>query len=313
MSQPPVKVIFGAATFATYSQDDRHDIVRILKHHGVTELDTARSYPDSEATIGKTSSLDSFIVHTKVQLGQHPRAGVLASAQKSLKALGVPSVDVYFFHAPDPTNPLDESLSAINELYKQGKFKRFGLSNFSAAEVEEVHQLASSRGWVLPTVYEGKYNPVARHMEKDLLPVLRKLEIAFFAYSPVAGGFFAKDPDALLKKTETGRFDSESVGGQFYNSLYSRPSIIAALREWKNIARAAETTDTELAIRWMTYHSALQYSKGDAIITGASRPSQLEDTLTYMEKGPLPKDIAASVDRLWLAVADEAPVNALPP
>lgn len=312
MTQSPVRAIFGAATFAGYTADDRDKIIHILKDHGITELDTARSYPGSENTIGKSREAQRFTIHTKVQFAHHPREGIIASAEESLKALGIPSVDVYFLHAPDPNNPIEEAVSAMNELYEQGKIKRFGLSNYSAAEVEEVHRVASSRGWITPSVYEGKYNPVARHMEKDLLPILRKLGISFFAYSPAAGGFFAKDPDALVEGTETGRFDSKTEGGKMYNALYNKPSLIAALREWKKISTAAGTTNTELAIRWLAYHSALQSSKGDAIVVGASRPSQLEETLSSIKKGPLAPHIVNWIDKLWEGVAIEAPINALP-
>ena len=58
-------------------------------------------------------------------------------------------------------------------------------------------------------------------------------------------------------------------------------------------------SDYELAIRWVLHHSALDAGKGDAIILGASRPEQLEDTLRSCEKGPLPQELVDLMDQLW--------------
>lgn len=62
-------------------------------------------------------------------------------------------------------------------MHKRGFFKRFGLSNFKPAMVEKVYEIAKAKGYVLPTVYQGNFNPAARKIEEDLLPVLRKLNI----------------------------------------------------------------------------------------------------------------------------------------
>lgn len=309
---PPSRLIFGTHNIARLPEGDPAKLFEILKAHGVTELDTARRYVDSETTLSRTGGVEDFTIHTKAaafQAHSLSRDGVFTSMAESLQALGTPSVDVYFLHSPDPATPLEETLSAIDELYQQGKFKRFGLSNFTPAQTEEVYYVASSNGWVLPTVYQGNYNAFARHIEEDLFPVLRKLGIAFFAYSPLAGGFFAKDPDALLTGSDTGRFAQESLIGKMYNSLYNKPTLVSALKEWGNISKAAGTTKTELACRWITYHSALDYSKGDGVIIGASRPSQLEETLVTVENGPLPQDIAKRIDQLWPSVKDEAPID----
>ena len=67
-------------------------------------------------------------------------------------------VDVYYLHAPDPRVPLQDTLSGINELHQQGAFKRFGLSNFPAHQVEDIVAIAKESGFILPSVYQGNYN-----------------------------------------------------------------------------------------------------------------------------------------------------------
>ena len=74
----------------------------------------------------------------------------------------------------------------MNELYKEGKFKRFGISNYTAWEVAEMVGICKANGYVAPTVYQGIYNAMHRGVEPELLPCLRKFGIAFYAFSPRA-------------------------------------------------------------------------------------------------------------------------------
>jgi aryl-alcohol dehydrogenase-like predicted oxidoreductase len=73
----------------------------------------------------------------------------------------------------------------------------FGLSYYKPRQVREVYDFAKSKGYVLPTVYQGNYNPVARHYDFTLFPLLRELEIAFYACSPLAGKFSVKGAETL--------------------------------------------------------------------------------------------------------------------
>ena len=114
------------------------------------------------------------ISHTPDQLRYH--------LDESLKALGAEpasalrrrisrllgkrpgSVDIFYLHAPDRNTPFEVTMKGVNDLYKEGKFKRFGLSNFNAYEVAEIVTIAKANGYVLPTVYQGIYNAVERYV-----------------------------------------------------------------------------------------------------------------------------------------------------
>ncbi|RQM07799.1 hypothetical protein DH86_00000671, partial [Scytalidium sp. 3C] len=104
-------------------------------------------------------------------------------------------VDVFYIHVPDRRTPLEETLAGINELYKAGKFKRFGLSNYLANDIEDVMRISKQHNYVLPTVYQSNYSAVARRQEAEIFPILDKYKIAFYAYSPLAGGFLTKTVD----------------------------------------------------------------------------------------------------------------------
>ena len=132
--------------------------------------------------------------------------------------------------------------------------------------MRRVYDYAKSKGYVLPTVFQGNYNPVARHYDTTLFPLLRELKIAFYAYSPLAGGFLVKDAEKLSTGGLLGRWDPNSRVGKVYNDRYSRPSLLKALSEWESIAIEARVSKAALAYRWVMYNSELRAEHGDGII-----------------------------------------------
>jgi aryl-alcohol dehydrogenase-like predicted oxidoreductase len=185
---------------------------------------------------------------------------------------------------------------------------QFGLSNFPAKGIQEIHDYASSKGYVLPTVYEGNYSPITRHLETDILPLLRKLGISFYAYSPLAGGFLVKSAKTILEAKEA-RWNTDTRVGAMYQRMYNRPKLLAALSDWDSIAQEAGVSKAALAYKWVAYHSALSSKYEDAIIVGASRPAQLDDTLQILRSGPLAADIVTKIEKIWDSVKDQAPVD----
>ena len=188
-------------------------------------------------------------------------------------------------------------------------FIKFGLSNFKPEDVKQIYDVAKSKGYVLPTVYQGNYNPVARHYDTLLFPLLRELKIAFYAYSPLAGGFLVKDAEILRKGGGVGRWDPNDRIGAIYHHQYNRPLLVEALSEWESIANDAGVSKAALAYRWVTYNSTLKPEYGDGITIGASRHQQLLETLRAIEDGPLEASIVKRIDKVWDWVKDQAPVD----
>jgi aflatoxin B1 aldehyde reductase len=102
-------------------------------------------------------------------------------------------------------------MGAINEMHAAGKFKRFGLSNFEAKDVEFIYDYQSANQGVLPTVFQGNYNAVSRPIESTLFPTLRKLGISFHAYSPIAGGFLVRSADQFQEGKAGAPWDQSSM------------------------------------------------------------------------------------------------------
>ena len=201
-------------------------------------------------------------------------------------------MNVFYLHKPDPNTPISETLDAVDHVYKRGRFMRFGLSGCSAAQVEEVHNHCRENDYVLPTVYQGSYNPLSRSKETTLFPTLRRLEISFYAYGVSAGGFLCKSPEMAAELAR----DMAAVSATCRPYLQQEKYAVA-LAAWNAVAHDEGITGAELVYRWVTHHSALS-ARSDAVILGASSPAQLEQTLTAIERGPLSGSACAAVHRI---------------
>jgi aflatoxin B1 aldehyde reductase len=76
---------------------------------------------------------------------------------------------------------------------KEGKMEKWAISNYTIEETKQILEMCEKNGYPKPAVYQGHYNALTRKMEDELLPLLREHGVAFYAYSPGAGGAFAAD------------------------------------------------------------------------------------------------------------------------
>jgi aflatoxin B1 aldehyde reductase len=205
--------------------------------------------------------------------------------------------------------PFKETAGAINKLYKEGFIKHFGLSNFSAAQVEEMIKICKEHSYVLPSVFQGSYSAVVRKIEADLFPILRKNNIAFFAYSPIAGGFLTKSSSQFRNNSLEGRWNLDDPLGSAYVPMFNKPTLLSALDKWDEISEKSGVPKAELAFRWIAYHSYLKPEHGDGIIIGASKVEQAKNTLEALKRGPLERSIVEEIEAVWKIVEHEAPID----
>ncbi|SCU90649.1 LAME_0E09472g1_1 [Lachancea meyersii CBS 8951] len=305
-----VKTVCGAFQLSLLSAPELDKYVETLKKYSVTELDTARIYPGSEECLGNNDLPKSFVIDTKA-LGFTPnslrRDSIIESIDESFRLLKVDSVDIFYLHCPDPASPLEETLDTIGYLYKQGKFKRFGISNYSPEDVQKIYDYCKAKGHVLPSVFQGNYNAFARRVEQTLFPLLKELNVSFYAYSPIAGGFLAKTPQQVTEGV--GRFKQNGPVGDLYNGLYNRPSLMKGLEKWNKIAEKAGITNAALAYRWVAHNSPLKAESGDAIILGARSAESMAQNLEAIKQGALDPQIAKEIDEIWETIKDDAPLD----
>jgi aflatoxin B1 aldehyde reductase len=184
------------------------------------------------------------------------------------------------------------------------------LSNYTAAEVKQIHALCSQNGYPLPTVYQGNYSAVARRAEKELFPTLRKLGMSFYVYSPLAGGLLSKTREQVVSKGEdAGRFGKSHWLGSLYGDLYNKPSYHKALDMWGDIAKEAGCSAAELAYRWVAFDSMLDAKYGDGVVFGGSKLGQVEETLGWLKKGSVGQEARGRIEEVWRVVPGEAPLD----
>jgi aflatoxin B1 aldehyde reductase len=313
------KIIFGGATLSDSSYyktaESRAQVLDVLLKHGITNIDTARLYPGSEVAIGALDKRTQFTIDTKLLGGFGPGNvtydQVIKDIPNSLEQVKIKQFDILYIHAPDPSIPFEDTLKGINEAYKTGAFRRFGLSNFSAEQVQNVYDICKEKNYVLPTAYQGNYSAIARHLESTLFPLLKQLNIVFYAYSPIAGGFLTKTAADL--DSGAGRFNPQAIGG-LYTKLYDKPSLRAALIKWNEIADKEGVSKAELAYRWVAHHSAIAddgfvAGEQNGVIIGASRVEQIEQTAEGIKKGKLSGEAVKGIEEIWESVKADAPVD----
>lgn len=120
--------------------------------------------------------------------------------------------------------------------------------------------------------------------------------MSFYAYNPLAGGFFTGNFKKDAEVEAGSRFDPQKWQGQMYRKRYWNQTYFDALELVRPVAEAHNLTLAEVALRWMTHHSKLDKAHADAILIGASSTTHLEQNMIDLEKGPLPQDVCEKLD-----------------
>lgn len=177
-SNPKPRAILGLMTIGPSastgaritSLSDFQHLLTTFQSQGYTELDTARVYTGREqesftAAAGwKERGLKIATKWYPLQPGFHKPAILREKLNESLRELGTDSVDIFYLHAPDRAVPFAETLGEVDALYREGKFKQLGLSNYTAYEVAEIVTLCCERGWVRPRIYQAMYNALSKFL-----------------------------------------------------------------------------------------------------------------------------------------------------
>lgn len=222
---------------------------------GINHFDTADMYGvgHNEELLSKAFSdrWDKITVATKfgVQRGANGEwlgicgrpEYVKEACEKSLKRLGLETIDLYYQHRPDPNVPVEESVGAMKELVEQGKVRFIGLSEFSA------EQLRAAHGVHPITALQTEYSLWTRNVEEEgILEACRELGIAFVAYSPLGRGFLTgaipnrEALDTTDWRLENPRFSDEA--------LAENARFVELIRD---IAAQKDATEAQVALAWI--------------------------------------------------------------
>jgi len=326
-----VRVLLGTGTWGPNGQTKKEVASKQLKtlidnplarvksgpEQGKIMVDTARMYHSGEsekmlgALLRENPSWRSQIsIHTKATPTITPftREGLFSQLNASLGALDVDKVDIYYLHWPDINTPIEETLSALNELHKAKKFIEFGLSNYASWDVVRIYWLCKAKGWMVPTVYQGMYNAITRNMEAELMPALRTCGIRSYWYNPLAGGFLTGKYANVDEKPTEGRFSPQM--GPFlyaaYQQRYWKKEFFDSLEVIRKVCDTEQITTADAALRWCMHHSVLRGNQYDGVLFGASSLLNLEANLKSLSGDKLPKTIVEAFDHAWLVAAPES-------
>jgi aryl-alcohol dehydrogenase-like predicted oxidoreductase len=207
--------------------------------------------------------------------GGHPDY-VPQACERSLKRLGIETIDIYGLHRVDPTVPIEDTVGAMSRLVEQGKVRYLALSEAGAQTITRAHKVHTI------TALETEYSLWSRDVEKDVLPACRALGIGFMAYAPLGRGFLTatmKTLDALLPK------DRRRDHPRFEASNISQNA--ALLKPLEDIAAARKATPAQVALAWLL-------ARGQDIvpIPGTKRRKYLEENCGALEIRLSAADIA---------------------
>jgi aryl-alcohol dehydrogenase (NADP+) len=295
----------GAMSFGATGNADADECTRIVRRAldaGITAIDTADIYSagESERIVGAALKgvRDDVVVATKCfnPMSRDPnhrggsRRWIVRACEDSLRRLGTDRIDLYQLHRLDPDTDLDETLSALSDLVRQGKVLAVGTSTFPAESLVEAQWCAERRGHVRPRAEQPPYSIFVRGIERDVLPVCARYGIGTLVWSPLNGGWLtgkyqagAVPEDSRFARSGRGIWRIDAPGAERKRAL---------LPELNRIAAEAGTDLVALAIAFTLAHPAVT-----SAIIGPRTMDQLESQLPAADVRLSP-EILDRIDKL---------------
>lgn len=262
----------GNPNYNPISEEESHNMILTALDLGVNFFDSAFMYGmgHSEEVIGdvlkKCNARNRILLATKgahklvqgeIVVDNNPDF-LVEEVYKSLKRLQTDYIDLYYIHFPDDKTPKYEAVGALQRLREKGIIKEIGVSNFSIEQIKE----ANRDGYV--DVVQDEYNLLTRDKEKEFIPYLRKNNIAFIPYFPLASGLltgkYHKDSEIPERRKKNPNFSTK------YEENLRKIDVL------KGIAREKDCAVYQLVLAWYLNTDFI-----DAVIPGAKNAQQIRD------------------------------------
>jgi aryl-alcohol dehydrogenase-like predicted oxidoreductase len=262
------------------------------------ELDTANIYAggESERIVGRivASAPGRFRVATKVgldRIGGKPEglsaASVRESLARSLDRMKLARVHTLYLHAPDRETPVEETVTALAALHREGLFEAWGVSNFASWRALELVHAAASAGLVAPARSQVVDNVLARGVEVEHLEFCRALALESVAYNPLAGGLLAGTVSRGEDPKE-GRFHKNAL----YKGRYLRDASFESAAAHEALAAEHGLSLLALAYRFIVHHRG-----HGTVLLGPSRLAHVDAAFDATQE-PLEPALLAAVNGL---------------
>lgn len=264
-------------------------ILRFAFDNGITHFDLANNYGppagSAEESFGKIlksdfkNYRDEIIVSTKAGYkmwdGPYGDFGskkyLVASLDQSLKRMGLDYVDIFYHHRPDAETPIEETMTALDLIVRQGKALYVGISNYNAEETEEAAKILKELGTPC-LINQVKYSMFVRWVEEQLLDTVEENGIGVIAFSPLAQGLLS---DKYLNGIPNGSRASNSWGFLQKNEV---EKAIEKVRELNKIAQVRGQSLAQMSIAWI-----LKDKRITSVLVGASSIEQLSDNIGSLD------------------------------
>jgi aryl-alcohol dehydrogenase-like predicted oxidoreductase len=249
---------------------------------GVTVFDTADVYGKrggSETILGQALGArrkDVVLVtkfgvamdaESRLKGGSH--GYVMSAVEASLKRLKTDWIDLYYYHRPDPTTPIEETLRALDQLIQQGKVRYIGCSNMSAAQVVQAQAVSEANALHRFVCCQDQYNLLSRQIEAELIPALELQEVPLLPYFPLASGMLTGKYQFGVPVPEGARLSQRRYSDRFLNNRN-----FALVEELKKFCAQRGRSMLELAFGWLLTKPVV-----GSVIAGVSTPEQLRQNV----------------------------------
>jgi len=277
----------GAMMFGAWGNQDHDDSVAIIHRAleaGINFIDTADVYSagESEVIVGKAlkGRRDEVVLATKVHgmMGEDPnrqgnsRRWIIEECENSLRRLGTDWIDLYQIHRPAPECDIDETLSALTDLIRQGKVRYAGSSTFPPSEIVEAQWTAERRGRQRFVTEQPPYSILVRGIEAEVLPTCQRYGMGVLPWSPLAGGWltgrYRKGQDIPVSHR------AERVPVRYDLALPGNQAKLDAAEALAVLADKAGVSLVHLALAFVVRHPAVS-----SAIIGPRTMEQLDSQL----------------------------------
>lgn len=293
-------------SWLTYGKTVEDNVAERIIHRayelGINFFDSANVYEHGEGERVMAKALrsyprESYVITTKAfwPMGDGPndrglsRKHVFEQLHASLKRMQLDYVDIFYCHRYDPETPVEETLRVIDDLITQGKILYAGVSEWTAAQIEEAVAIADRYLLDRIVVNQPQYNLLNRRIEHEIIPVCKKYGIGQVVFSPLAQG-------VLTGKYKGGKVPPGSrAANEEINAFVQRfltPEMLAKVDELEKIALELGITLVELALAWV-----LREPNVASALVGASRPEQIEQNVKAVDV-ELPAEVLARIDEI---------------
>ena len=269
---------------------------------GITHFDLANNYGppygSAEETFGQIFKKDflpyrdELIISTKAGWDMWPgpygdfgsRKYMLASLDQSLKRMGLPYVDIFYHHRPDPQTPMEESMGALDTAVRSGRALYAGISAYNAKQTSEAVKILRSLGTPC-LIHQPKYSMFVRDPEQGLFDVLEKEGIGSIVFSPLAQGLLS---DRYLNGIPE---DSRAARNFYLKKKDVGEDKLSQIRSLNKIAKQRGQSLAEMAVAWV-----LRDPRVTSALVGTSKVSQVDDNVAALKNLKFSAEELAKID-----------------